>query len=252
LSDIQQGPDWWLASDGRWYPPQPPVQRPAGVSRHLTRVVQVFQWIQCAVGVICALVWVVLGLSFRKWWTMPDRFNGEGRYWLGEWVDVEDIAAAALTALVFVVIIGQIVMIVWTFQASRAAERRQPFGRSWSPGWAIGGWLVPTANIVIPKLVMSEIERIAATPLDPYGRVTPDWRTRTPSLVGRIWWIGTFASVGLITVAWSLSADWDPRGDSAGPLLADYTLATVGLLLFAACAACGARYVGRIAKCLSD
>lgn len=26
MSDIQQGPDWWLATDGRWYPPAAPAQ----------------------------------------------------------------------------------------------------------------------------------------------------------------------------------------------------------------------------------
>jgi hypothetical protein len=24
MSDVQQGPDWWLASDGKWYPPPAP------------------------------------------------------------------------------------------------------------------------------------------------------------------------------------------------------------------------------------
>ena len=23
MSDMSQGPGWWLASDGKWYPPQP-------------------------------------------------------------------------------------------------------------------------------------------------------------------------------------------------------------------------------------
>jgi len=32
MSDVQQGPDWWLASDGRWYPPQQaaPAPPPSG------------------------------------------------------------------------------------------------------------------------------------------------------------------------------------------------------------------------------
>jgi hypothetical protein len=33
MSDVQQGPDWWLASDGKWYPPQqtaPPSPPPSG------------------------------------------------------------------------------------------------------------------------------------------------------------------------------------------------------------------------------
>lgn len=28
MSDTQQGPDWWQASDGKWYPPQPPTAAP--------------------------------------------------------------------------------------------------------------------------------------------------------------------------------------------------------------------------------
>lgn len=29
MSDTSQGPGWWLASDGKWYPPQPaPAARP--------------------------------------------------------------------------------------------------------------------------------------------------------------------------------------------------------------------------------
>jgi hypothetical protein len=30
VSDLSQGPGWWLASDGKWYPPQPPVNTPTG------------------------------------------------------------------------------------------------------------------------------------------------------------------------------------------------------------------------------
>src|SRR3954468_20023951 len=29
LSDIAQGPGWWLASDGKWYPPRDESQAPA-------------------------------------------------------------------------------------------------------------------------------------------------------------------------------------------------------------------------------
>jgi hypothetical protein len=28
MSDTSQGPDWWQESDGKWYPPQSPVQAP--------------------------------------------------------------------------------------------------------------------------------------------------------------------------------------------------------------------------------
>jgi hypothetical protein len=36
MSDTSQGPGWWLASDGKWYPPElwtgPPSARPAGAT----------------------------------------------------------------------------------------------------------------------------------------------------------------------------------------------------------------------------
>jgi hypothetical protein len=32
MSDTSQGPDWWLASDGKWYPPQPPPPPPLTLS----------------------------------------------------------------------------------------------------------------------------------------------------------------------------------------------------------------------------
>jgi len=32
MSEVQQSPDWWLASDGRWYPPTSPPAPPAPFS----------------------------------------------------------------------------------------------------------------------------------------------------------------------------------------------------------------------------
>jgi hypothetical protein len=41
MSDIAQGPGWWLASDGRWYPPElwagPPDTGPPAVPAHPAR-----------------------------------------------------------------------------------------------------------------------------------------------------------------------------------------------------------------------
>lgn len=36
MSDTSQGPGWWLASDGKWYPPQPsgPPPPPPGAGGH--------------------------------------------------------------------------------------------------------------------------------------------------------------------------------------------------------------------------
>ena len=45
--------------------------------------------------------------------------------------------------------------------AYRSLNRSGAEGRSWSSGWAVGGWFIPLAALVIPRLVLSEIERIS-------------------------------------------------------------------------------------------
>jgi hypothetical protein len=38
-----------------------------------------------------------------------------------------------------------------------------PGGRemTWTPGWSVGGWLLPLGNLVIPQLVVSEVDRVS-------------------------------------------------------------------------------------------
>lgn len=53
MSDAPQGPGWWQATDGRWYPPKlPPPQLPPGVARKITL------WI--VAGVVGLLVLLVV------------------------------------------------------------------------------------------------------------------------------------------------------------------------------------------------
>jgi hypothetical protein len=60
--------------------------------------------------------------------------------------------------------------ITWMFLARRNLERWEIGGLGWRPGWAIGGWFVPLANLVIPKLVMDAIwSGSELTPSDGYA-----------------------------------------------------------------------------------
>lgn len=65
MSQQPQGPGWWLASDGRWYPPQPPqpgppdapyqqyAQQPAPAPRRRNR--------GCVVAVVVTVAFVLIG-----------------------------------------------------------------------------------------------------------------------------------------------------------------------------------------------
>lgn len=62
MSDFQQGPGWWLASDGKWYPPQPQASPPVVRSGPgvLTAILVVFG-ILFLFGIGLAVVGAVVG-----------------------------------------------------------------------------------------------------------------------------------------------------------------------------------------------
>jgi hypothetical protein len=84
--------------------------------------------------------------------------------------------------------------IVWCW---RAAKNQQALGRQperLGSGWAVGGWFIPLANLVIPVLVIQDLWRGSDVAI---ARGDPRWRIADRSwLVG--WWWGLFV-VALLT-----------------------------------------------------
>lgn len=56
--------------------------------------------------------------------------------------------------------------VVWLYQARRHAERLGG-ALEWAPGWAVGGWFVPVAGLVIPYLVVRDVRRAGASAAQP-------------------------------------------------------------------------------------
>ncbi len=52
---------------------------------------------------------------------------------------------------------GIVVFLVWIYKAYKNLEPLQASGLSHSPGWAVGWWFIPFANLVKPFQVMKEI-----------------------------------------------------------------------------------------------
>lgn len=104
----------------------------------------------------------------------------------------------ALSALV----VG-VLSIIWWYQAYAAIERTGMAGRSWSAGWAVGGWFIPIANLIIPKLVLNEIDRVSGAADDG----SAEWRDRPLHFPATLWWATFVAGSLLIAVGTGITAD---------------------------------------------
>lgn len=111
-------------------------------------------------------------------------------------VDADELVRIAdLASGLALVVIGPM-FLAWLW---RAAKNQQALGRRperLGPGWAIGGWFVPVANLAIPVLVVQDLWRGSDATID---RDDPRWRIADRSwLVG--WWWGLLL-VGLLGVS---------------------------------------------------
>jgi hypothetical protein len=78
-----------------------------------------------------------------------------------------------------------VVFIIWFFKSANLSRILAPGMQSLAAGWAIGGWFIPLAYWVLPRLVAGDIWR-AAIPLG----ANPDGRKPRTYLV--TWWWITF------------------------------------------------------------
>jgi hypothetical protein len=85
-------------------------------------------------------------------------------------------------------VVTGVVVLVWTFQMSKAFDARGAADRRWRGWWTIGSWFIPIATFVLPKLVFNELEKISQVPYtgDDIG---DRWKGETRSAVGDLWWL---------------------------------------------------------------
>lgn len=106
--------------------------------------------------------------------------------------EAEQLSEGFVSFVLYIAVASGVLTIVWWYRAYRAVLGSEPVGNRWSPGWAVGGWFIPFVNLVIPKLVLDEIDRISQA----VHAGTTSWRTRArTSLTG--WWWGLWVG-GLI------------------------------------------------------
>lgn len=107
--------------------------------------------------------------------------------------DAEEVSAGLVGLFGLCSLVLAVLTVMWWYQAYQAVDRTGLTGRSWSAGWAMGGWFIPLANFVIPKLVLDEIDRASGAA----GEGGLEWRSR-PTLRSSTWWWGCFVAGSLV------------------------------------------------------
>jgi hypothetical protein len=199
MADRSRGDGWWEASDGKWYPLElmdsplqvrPTIEQvpvadlpfetsvPEGLSLAAGAAVLVSATAQAGV----ALAGLNLVSAMRS--TPGPSFINDvpvntAEY--GLW------ALSLLFSLMALGVAGALVMVL-LFRTSKALSARGTVGTTWSAGWTIGAWFIPIANLVIPRLVVGEMERIVQVPYadEPIGDV---WKTHRRFPIGDLWWL---------------------------------------------------------------
>jgi hypothetical protein len=175
-------------------------------------------------------------LLYRSTW--GDYLDERGT--LGELLDAEDLAIGAFGSAFILAGVAGVLFIIWHYQAYRSIESLAPTGTRWSPGWAVGGWFIPFANLVIPKLVMNEVERVS-DPMSEPAPVGTRWMHAPLGALGSLWWASWVSGIVVWWVASVMDESADFYSDSiVGTSLYVFAIASV---LLAASGALAASYV---------
>ena len=86
-----------------------------------------------------------------------------------------------------------ILILAWTWRANANARGLGAAGLRFTPGWAVGWYFVPVANLVKPYDAMREIWRASAHPRG--------WSQLAEPLSLRWWWIFLLLAIGLGIIA---------------------------------------------------
>lgn len=256
--EYRVGAGWWLASDGRWYPPTgiQTIQSPTGtieavvpsadsVSRGLSGTLQGFFWAAGGFSVLTA-VFGLAGLeAFNRY--SNTRVGSAAQRSAADDVQIADDTINSLLGFgVLIALVIFILIIIFGNQAHRVTRQLWLDDRSWTSGWTIGGWFIPVANAVIPKLVLSEIEKIATAPRS-NGQASPEWKQQSASALGWIWWIFFVISYALATAGFVM---FDDAGGSPGSWRTGYVLVAVGGAGLAVSSVTGALFIRKLTRAL--
>ena len=234
MADRPRNEDWWLASDGKWYPPElhPAAEAEEDGSSPVGTQTDVSAGLTNGVSILVVSASVLLAIAAFFGFRFSDELSqlGEAAVDLDRDTTPSELAYAGWFLLAGVVLaIAAITSVVWVYTSSRAADQRGASGRTWRGGWTVGSWVIPIANLILPKLVFNELERIFQVPYRGIP-IEDEWRSYDRTTLADLWW-GLWVASSLVSLG---GIFFSPADAGSGDILASsVTLTSVTMLLTA-------------------
>lgn len=205
------------------HPPAPGrvLRSPIGLAHALTALL----------GVVIVVDLLIVAASFNMRSLMDKVATGGVVDFDDGEVSRADYAMTGSTILYVVAMLATaVVFIIWFHRVRHNAEVFAPETQSRTPGWAIGCWFIPIANLWIPRGIAADVLR-AAQP-DPYSGVL-----RHRGLLNAWWGAWVWATVfdRYASRTYDKAQDVDAIRDAAGLVMASAAfdvLAAVLAILF--------------------
>ena len=139
----------------------------------------------------------------------------------------EDRAAAIEGFVVFAVLFAGIPWLMWQHRAQSNLRALGAEGLRFTPGWVVGWWLIPFANLALPPQTMNELWKAS----DPKAGAV-DWKAATGTAFLALWWTGCLGRLVLTGIGASVAKNGDVDSliaRSGWYIAADVVLALAGV-----------------------
>ena len=141
--------------------------------------------------------------------------------------DADDFVSGAAVFYGLAQLVIVVLFIVWQFRAAKNNEALGRVGARFGPGWSIGAWFIPLANLVIPVMIVQDL-----------------WRSAKGSWLVGIWWAAWVISL----LRYGASNTGLHDSSSLDDIEASNTIALVGVVATAIAAVLAACVVWQLSR----
>lgn len=224
-------PGWYAVGDGRtlwWDGVQWQQHAPMAPVEPYQSVGRVGGATAVLIGLSGLVSLVAAGTEVHRYLLMDRVMDRDPTLTYSQLQSADDLATTVGLVDLGVMLVAGIVFLVWVhtvFKNLHGALRSRAV--EFSPGWAVGWWFVPIANLFKPKQVMNEAWTASAPGTsDPTLPVAYSVPRKPPSLLS--WWWAAWIGAGLIS---RFSVGWysgDPMTRSASSLQTEFLWGAIG------------------------